>query len=115
MTDKIRFAVRVSWYRLLDRLDDVRIRETEAPLLAKPAIDDLRGRGFLDIGRCSCLFSLVAWRLGARIQSFGYDRNPSLWTSLLRRRKKPRFSPTATNTSGGGDAESIWNGRCTTA
>jgi 2-polyprenyl-6-hydroxyphenyl methylase/3-demethylubiquinone-9 3-methyltransferase len=89
MTDEIRFAFGANWRRFLDSLDDVRIREAEASLRAMLGVDHLRGRSFLDIGSGSGLFSLAAWRLGARVHSFDYDPQSVACTEELRRRYAP--------------------------
>ena len=52
-------------------------------------VDDLRGRSFFDIGSGSGLFSLAAWRLGARVHSFDYDPQSVACTEELRRRYAP--------------------------
>ena len=41
-------------------------------------MDSLKGVSFLDVGSGSCLFSLVAKKLGADVHSFDYDVN-SVW------------------------------------
>lgn len=86
MTDETRFAFGANWRRFLGSLDDVRIGEAEASLRAMLGVDDLRGRSFLDIGSGSGLFSLAAWRLGARVHSFDYDPQSVACTEELRRR-----------------------------
>ena len=89
MTDEIRFAFGANWRRFLESLDDVRIREAEASLRTMLGVDDLRGRSFPDIGSGSGLFSLAAWRLGARVHSFDYDPQSVACTEELRRRYAP--------------------------
>lgn len=50
------------------------------------AVEDLRGKTFLDVGSGSGLFSLAAKRLGAKVSSFDYDPKSVACTKELKRR-----------------------------
>jgi len=70
-------------------LNDGRIQLAEASLKRMLQVEDLNGKGFLDIGSGSGLFSLVARRLGARVHSFDFDPQSVACTLELKRRYYP--------------------------
>jgi 2-polyprenyl-6-hydroxyphenyl methylase/3-demethylubiquinone-9 3-methyltransferase len=85
-----RFEFGANWRRFLSLVDARRIADAEASLREMLEMDDLRGRGFLDIGSGSGLFSLAAAGLGAaRIHSFDFDSESVRCTAELRRRYAP--------------------------
>lgn len=84
-----RFAFGENWARFLQVLDDGRIAQAERSLKDMLAVDDLRGRRFLDVGSGSGLFSLAARRLGAEVRSFDYDPASVACTDELKRRYVP--------------------------
>jgi hypothetical protein len=68
-----RFAFGDNWRRFLEGLIEGQIREAQrslAQMLATPSLEGLR---FADVGCGSGLFSLVARRMGAVVESFDYD------------------------------------------
>lgn len=81
-----RFAFGENWSRFLDVLDEDRIREAERSLQDMLGMERLDGLTFLDAGSGSGLFSLAAWRLGARVRSFDYDPSSVATTREMRRR-----------------------------
>jgi 2-polyprenyl-3-methyl-5-hydroxy-6-metoxy-1,4-benzoquinol methylase len=81
-----RFEFGKNWLGFADHVDDGRIAHAEASLRRMLAVDDLRGRSFLDIGCGSGLFSLAAARLGARVTSFDYDPSSVACTRRLKAR-----------------------------
>src|SRR5215831_10451727 len=84
-----RFAFGKNWSRFLELLNDERIAEAERSLKDYFGVEHLRGKGFLDVGSGSGLFSLAARRLGARVRSFDYDGDSVACTAELRRRYFP--------------------------
>ncbi|MGH9835189.1 MAG: class I SAM-dependent methyltransferase [Blastocatellia bacterium] len=84
-----RFEFGKNWSNFLAHLNEQRIYEAEISLKKMLEVDDLRGRGFLDIGSGSGLFSLAARRLGARVHSFDYDPKSVACTAELKRRFFP--------------------------
>lgn len=85
-TDETRFKFGENWARFLNVLDDNRIEEAERSLREMLGVERLEGQTFLDVGSGSGLFSLVAYRLGAKVHSFDYDSQSVATTSELRRR-----------------------------
>jgi SAM-dependent methyltransferase len=81
-----RFEFGKNWAWFLETLTDEKIDEAVASLRDKLVTDSLTGRGFLDIGSGSGLFSLAARRLGARVHSFDYDPNSVGCTEELKHR-----------------------------
>lgn len=81
-----RFAFGKNWTRFLKVLDENHIREAETSLKKMLDMDRLDGLTFLDAGCGSGLFSLAAWRLGAKVYSFDYDSQSAGATIELRRR-----------------------------
>ena len=81
-----RFAFGENWSRFLEVLDEDRIREAERSLQEMLGMQRLDGLSFLDVGCGSGLFSLAAWRLGARVRSFDYDPRSVATTREMRRR-----------------------------
>src|SRR5688500_5776811 len=79
----------MNWKRFLSVLKDERIAQAETSLKNFLEVETLQGRGFLDIGSGSGLFSLAARRLGARVHSFDFDPNSVGCTAELRRRYFP--------------------------
>jgi 2-polyprenyl-3-methyl-5-hydroxy-6-metoxy-1,4-benzoquinol methylase len=85
-----RFAFGRNWQCFLRNLDDDTVVEAENSLRAMLAMDDLKGKTFLDIGSGSGLFSLAAMRLGAaRVHSFDYDWDSVACALELKRRYLP--------------------------
>ena len=84
-----RFAFGKNWRRFLEHLDEERIRTAEASLRNMLGVETLEGRSFLDAGCGSGLFSLAARRLGARVQSFDYDKDSVACAAELKRRYFP--------------------------
>ncbi|WP_018989485.1 class I SAM-dependent methyltransferase [Aromatoleum toluclasticum] len=81
-----RFAFGENWSRFLEVLDEDRIGEAERSLQGMLGVQRLDGLSFLDVGSGSGLFSLAAWRLGARVRSFDYDPRSVATTREMRRR-----------------------------
>ncbi|MCC4114268.1 class I SAM-dependent methyltransferase [Aromatoleum toluclasticum] len=81
-----RFAFGENWSRFLEVLDEDRIGEAERSLQDMLGMQRLDGLSFLDVGSGSGLFSLAAWRLGARVRSFDYDPRSVATTREMRRR-----------------------------
>lgn len=84
-----RFEFGRNWEKFLSVLDEDRIRWAEHSLKRMLEVADLKGKGFLDVGSGSGLFSLAARRLGARVHSFDYDPHSVACTLELRRRYFP--------------------------
>src|SRR5580698_3804003 len=81
-----RFEFGKNWQRFLSVLNRERIAQAEASLKTSLRVESLEGLRFLDAGSGSGLFSLAAWRLGARVHSFDYDPASAACTAELRRR-----------------------------
>src|SRR2546426_517744 len=81
-----RFEFGENWSRFLTLVDEDRIAKAENSLKNWLEIEDLDGKGFLDIGSGSGLYSLAARRLGARVHSFDYDPKSVSCTAELKRR-----------------------------
>lgn len=81
-----RFAFGANWRRYAKELDEAAIRQAEMSVCSLLAIDNLKGRSFLDVGSGSGLFSLAARRLGASVLSFDYDPESVAVTESLRAR-----------------------------
>ena len=81
-----RFAFGENWSRFVEVLDDDRIAEAELSLKSMLRLERLDGLTFLDVGSGSGLFSLAAWRLGAKVYSFDYDNQSVATTFEIRRR-----------------------------
>jgi len=88
-----RFEFGANWARFLGTLDEGRIREAEKSLAAMLGVTTLAGRTFLDVGCGSGLFSLAAWRLGARVHSFDYDPKSVACARELHRRFAGKGGP----------------------
>lgn len=82
-----RFAFGANWQAFLETLDDDRIEQAILSLKEMLGVESLEGKSFLDIGSGSGLFSLAAYRLGARVVSIDYDRQSVACTAELRRRE----------------------------
>lgn len=79
-----RFAFGANWKRFISVLNEERIREAEASLRDMLGRERLDGLTFLDAGCGSGLFSLAAWRLGARVVSFDFDADSVQATRAVR-------------------------------
>jgi len=84
-----RFEFGANWARFLTILNEERIKQAEQSLMAMLGQQDLNGKTFLDIGSGSGLFSLAAYRLGAKVHSFDYDPQSVECTRELQRRYCP--------------------------
>jgi 2-polyprenyl-6-hydroxyphenyl methylase/3-demethylubiquinone-9 3-methyltransferase len=74
--EELRFEFGENWRRFLSVLNEDRIREAERSLREQLACESLDGLTFLDLGSGSGLFSLAAFRLGAR-RVFSLDLDPA--------------------------------------
>jgi 2-polyprenyl-6-hydroxyphenyl methylase/3-demethylubiquinone-9 3-methyltransferase len=81
-----RFEFGKNWSNFLRVLDDDRIDRAVASLRRLLGVTDLKGLTFIDVGSGSGLFSLAAYRLGARVRSFDYDAASVACTVELKRR-----------------------------
>ncbi|CAO5679882.1 MAG: Ubiquinone biosynthesis O-methyltransferase, mitochondrial [Holosporales bacterium] len=81
---KDRFAFGKNWANFLKNLSDDKILEAEKSLKEKLSLESLEGKTFLDIGSGSGLFSLTAFRLGAKVFSFDYDQDSVNCTKYLK-------------------------------
>lgn len=79
-----RFAFGKNWTNFLKTLDESRIKEAIKSLQEKLGVDNLEGKTFLDIGSGSGLFSLAAYKLGATVKSFDYDKDSVACTKYLK-------------------------------
>ncbi|MBT8525969.1 class I SAM-dependent methyltransferase [Polynucleobacter paneuropaeus] len=79
-----RFKFGENWKSYLGTLTDQKILEAEESLKITIGIENLKGKTFLDIGSGSGLFSLAAWRLGAKVFSFDFDPTSVSCTATLR-------------------------------
>jgi 2-polyprenyl-3-methyl-5-hydroxy-6-metoxy-1,4-benzoquinol methylase len=83
LDSKDRFSFGKNWSKFLEHLNDDRILEAEKSLKEKLGYENLDGKVFLDIGSGSGLFSLAAYRLGAKVFSFDYDQDSVNCTKYL--------------------------------
>ncbi len=81
---KERFSFGKNWSHFLTTLNDDRIKEAEKSLREKLGLESLEGKIFLDVGSGSGLFSLAAYRLGAKVSSFDYDQDSVNCTKYLK-------------------------------
>ena len=81
-----RFEFGANWTRFLSVLDERRIKNAEDSLRTMLGLRTLAGKSFVDVGCGSGLFSLAAYRLGARVHSFDFDPKSVACTQELRRR-----------------------------
>jgi SAM-dependent methyltransferase len=81
-----RFEFGRNWSLFLSNLNEQRIQTAVESLQRYLSVTDLRNRTFLDVGSGSGLFSLAAYRLGARVHSFDYDPQSVACGLELRRR-----------------------------
>ena len=81
-----RFEFGANWARFLSVLDDGRIQGAVDSLRAMLRVADLNGKSFVDVGCGSGLFSLAAYKLGARVHSFDFDPKSVACAQELRRR-----------------------------
>jgi 2-polyprenyl-6-hydroxyphenyl methylase/3-demethylubiquinone-9 3-methyltransferase len=70
---KSRFEFGKNWLNFIRNLTEESILEAEKSLKEKLGVADLNDKIFLDVGCGSGLFSLAAYRLGAKVLSFDYD------------------------------------------
>lgn len=84
-----RFEFGANWARFLSVLNDDRIARAEKSLCDYLEVADLSGKRFLDAGSGSGLFSLVARKLGAEVNSFDYDPQSVACTRELKNRYFP--------------------------
>lgn len=84
-----RFGFGDNWRRFIEGLDDESIAEAQTALRGMLEVEDLNGLSFLDVGSGSGLFSLAAYRLGARVHSFDLDLQSVACTRELRHRYAP--------------------------
>lgn len=81
-----RFAFGRNWASFLETLDEGRIQIAVASLQQLLKTSDLSGQTFLDMGCGSGLFSLAAYRLGARVTSIDFDPGSVACAETLRSR-----------------------------
>lgn len=84
-----RFEFGANWTLFLELMDDERIDRAVESLKTMLGVTDLQGKGFLDAGSGSGLFSLAARKLGASVHSFDFDPASVACTRELKRRYFP--------------------------
>jgi 2-polyprenyl-6-hydroxyphenyl methylase/3-demethylubiquinone-9 3-methyltransferase len=84
--DSLRFPFGANWRRFLETVDDRVIGEAVQSLRLGLGTETLAQSTFLDLGSGSGLFSLAAWRLGARVVSVDLDPESVACTAELKRR-----------------------------
>lgn len=81
---KERFAFGKNWANFLTNLNEERIAEAVKSFTEKTGLSDMTGLTFLDAGSGSGLFSLAAYKLGAKVVSFDYDTDSVACTKYLK-------------------------------
>jgi len=81
-----RYAFGRNWARFLKHMNEERILAAEKSLLAYLNLSDLKNLTFIDVGSGSGLFSLAAYRLGAKVISFDYDQDSVSCTTYLKQK-----------------------------
>jgi SAM-dependent methyltransferase len=81
-----RFEFGANWAAFLARIDRSHIEKAKQSLQRFLDLESLDGLSFLDVGSGSGLFSLAAFELGARVNSFDFDGESVECTRELRRR-----------------------------
>lgn len=84
MVDTLRFEFGKNWSSFLRNVDENCINEAIKSIQIYLDVDNLEGKTFLDIGSGSGLFSLAAYKLGARVFSFDYDIDSVKCTQYLK-------------------------------
>ena len=79
-----RFSFGKNWLGFLKHVNEERIKEAEISLKKMLNVTNLKGKSFLDVGCGSGLFSLAAFRLGAKVVSFDYDKQSVEATKSLK-------------------------------
>lgn len=88
--EELRFSFGQNWARYLRNIDDSRIHAAELSLKEMLGVESLNGKGFIDVGCGSGLFSLAARRLGASVHSFDVDPDSVTCANALREKYHPR-------------------------
>lgn len=83
-TTPARFAFGKNWARFSEHIDEARISSAIESLQKRFKVQDFKGKRFLDIGSGSGLFSLAAFRLGAEVHSFDFDKDSVACTAALK-------------------------------
>ncbi|PIZ34359.1 MAG: class I SAM-dependent methyltransferase [Alphaproteobacteria bacterium CG_4_10_14_0_8_um_filter_37_21] len=81
---KERFAFGKNWANFLNTLNEERIAEAVKSFTEKTGLSDMTGLTVLDAGSGSGLFSLAAYKLGAKVLSFDYDTDSVACTKYLK-------------------------------
>jgi 2-polyprenyl-3-methyl-5-hydroxy-6-metoxy-1,4-benzoquinol methylase len=83
-----RFGFGENWSHFLKTIDESRINIAVDSLAAMLMTKDLKGKSFIDVGSGSGLSSLAAYRMGANVFSFDFDKNSVACTQTLRAKYK---------------------------
>jgi 2-polyprenyl-6-hydroxyphenyl methylase/3-demethylubiquinone-9 3-methyltransferase len=81
-----RFEFGKNWENFLSTLTEEKIQIAQDSLVAMLGRSSLSSLSFLDAGSGSGLFSLAAWKLGARVYSFDFDPQSVECTRILRKK-----------------------------
>ena len=81
---KTKFAFGRNWRQFLKTLDEKRIASAQDSVKTLLGIDDFSDKRFLDAGCGSGLFSLAAYRLGAKVTSFDVDAQSVACAEVLK-------------------------------
>jgi len=83
-----RFGFGENWSHFLKTIDESRISNSVQSLAEMLQTNDLKGKSFIDVGSGSGLSSLAAYRMGANVFSFDFDKNSVACTQTLRAKYK---------------------------